>query len=133
MSTLRLAAFGGLSLLFLSACDPADLTDEVSLIQSIKRPAGDVQAEVNIHSGGGAAGWVYSSVDLIYGSNAAQTMLKISHGDSPQLVWTSDKELHVRVPCGEIHDFSNVFFVTSSSELETIQITLDTDGLCRKL
>ena len=132
MSTLRLTAFGCLSALLVSACDPADLIDEVSLLQSIKRPAGDVRAEVNTHSGGGAAGWVYASVDLIYGNEAAQTMLKISHGDTPQLAWTSDKELHVRVPCGDIRDFSNVFFVTRANALEAIQITLDTDGLCRR-
>lgn len=102
------------------------------LVQTAKRPDGEIEAAIVLHSGGGAAGWVYWSVDLIDTvGQQRQSVAKISHGEQPQLSWSNDSLLKLLVPCGDISGFTNVFHVARAETLTTIEIALESGGPCK--
>jgi hypothetical protein len=102
------------------------------LVQTVKRPDGAIEAIVVLHSGGGAAGWVYWSVDLIDTvGQQRQGVAKISHGEQPKLSWSNDSLLKLHVPCGHIREFTNVFQVARAETFATIEIALESGGPCK--
>lgn len=124
----RQVAFVISALAMLASCDRA----EPEIVETVTRPGGDVDAVVALHSGGGAAGFVFWSIELVDSiAKERQGIAKISHGEKPRLSWKSADVLQLAVSCGDIREFTNVFHVRRAETFSTIEIALESGGPCK--